>query len=55
MKFEVYNMYTEEIEFTGSIDECEIFIANYGGGWAALRLRSKGNSEFDDYYSAIQG
>lgn len=35
----VYNKYTGEELFKGTPDECQNFIANYGGGWAALDIR----------------
>lgn len=34
----VYNEFTLEVEFTGTNDECVEFIANYGGGWSALKI-----------------
>lgn len=39
MKYTVYNEYTHEEEFTGTPDECQEFIGNYGGGWTVLKTK----------------
>lgn len=43
--FMVYNRYTIEVEFEGSIEKCHDFIANYGGGWWALEIGPKYSAE----------
>lgn len=45
MKEVVYNTYTGEVLFMGTPDECQQFIANYGGGWAALNTRQATQNE----------
>lgn len=44
MKHTVYNEYTNEEEFTGTPDECQEFIANYGGGWTVLKTKPANES-----------
>lgn len=39
MQFTVYNKYTNEEEFTGTFDECQTYLGNYGGGWAAMDIK----------------
>jgi hypothetical protein len=37
----------EGTEFTGTRDECQEYIANYGGGWMALKMREATKDEIE--------
>lgn len=43
----VYNEYTLEVEFTGTLEQCQEYIANYGGGWSALAIRDASPEEVE--------
>ena len=49
--YTVYHAYTGDGEFTGTADECQDYIANYGGGWTALSTRMATAFEKEAYYS----
>lgn len=45
--FTVYNPY-EGQEFTGTDEECQQFIADYGAGWSVLETRPATKDEIEN-------
>jgi len=54
MKYTVYNFFTNEEEFTGTHDECQDYIGNYGGGWTALEIKPAPSTNIDELYENLE-